>query len=157
MVRGRKRKPTALKLLHGDDRVNPGRINENEPEAIPECAECPRHLDATAKREWAFMVEVLQAMGMFSKSYRAALELYCESYSNYRIALAAVEKYGQVLVTKKPDGTIDVRRNPFSVEVHKYKEECKTLLTEFGLTPSSKSRVEGAPVKQLKKIEGLLA
>lgn len=137
--------------------MNPGRINENEPEAIPEGAECPQHLDATAKREWAFMVEVLQAMGMFSKSYRAALELYCESYSNYRIALAAVEKYGQVLVTKKPDGTIDVRRNPFSVEVHKYKEECKTLLTEFGLTPSSKSRVEGAPVKQLKKIEGLLA
>ena len=141
MTRGRKRKPTAAKILNGSAKVNPGRINKNEPDHLLEPAQCPPHLDDIAKQEWAFMVAVLDGMGLFSKSYRAALEIYCESYSNYRRALDAVSKYGQVLVSKKVDGTIDVRRNPFSMEVHKYKDECKAFLIEFGLTPSAKTKV----------------
>jgi len=34
---------------------------------------------------------------------------------------------------------IEVRRNPFSTEVHRYKAEVMSFLREFGMTPSSRS------------------
>jgi P27 family predicted phage terminase small subunit len=45
-----------------------------------------------------------------------------------------------VLVQKTKDGT-DIKRNPFSVELHKYRDEMNKLLPELGLTPASRSKV----------------
>ena len=39
------------------------------------------------------------------------------------------------------DGNLQTRRNAYSVELHKYKDEVLKLLTEMGLTPSSRARI----------------
>ena len=80
-------------------------------------------------------------MGVLSDTYRRAMEGYCESYSNYRRTLETVERIGVAIVSKDKDGTTRVTRNPFSMELHKFKDECFRYLTEFGLTPSSKTRI----------------
>jgi phage terminase small subunit len=47
---GRRPEPTALKLLEG---VLSSRINHAEPAIPVEAPECPKHLDALAKKEFA--------------------------------------------------------------------------------------------------------
>ena len=101
----------------------------------------PSHLDATGQAEWKEVCDILEGMGVLSTAFARSLELYCESYSNYRRAIAMVDKVGIAIVTRDKNGETHVRRNQFSVEAHKYKDECYRFLSEFGLTPSSKSRI----------------
>jgi len=81
-------------------------------------------------------------MGMLTKADSDLMEAYCVTYSGYRQALTSVTKTGQVLVLKSDGGkSVEVRRNPYSVELHKYMDRLTKLLAEMGLTPSARSRV----------------
>ena len=78
-MRGRKPKPTTLKILEG----NPGKrsLNEHEPQVQAEIPECPEFLDDEARAEWFRMAKVLQDMGLLTQADRAALAAYCVAYS----------------------------------------------------------------------------
>lgn len=153
---GRKRKPTAAKVRNGSAAKDPGRINKLEPAALSDEPTCPDHLDDVGRATWHRTCDVMRRMGYLSASYQDALDIYAETYSNYRQALEAVEKYGQVLVSKDKNGNLLVRRNPFSVELHKYHDELMKILQEFGLTPSSKTRVSGDGPKELDPLSAIL-
>jgi phage terminase small subunit len=77
-MRGRKPKPTTLRLLEGNPgkrRVDPGPA----PPAGP--PERPEWLDAEAKAEWDRVTAVLAQMRLLSAADRAALAAYCTAYS----------------------------------------------------------------------------
>jgi phage terminase small subunit len=61
-TKGRKPKPTILKLLEG----NPGKkpLNMNEPKPEMTAPECPSWLEAEAQEEWHRMSEQLYGMGV---------------------------------------------------------------------------------------------
>lgn len=63
-TRGRKPKPTALKILEG----NPGKrpINENEPIPPKGTVKCPTWLEPEAKKEWKRLAPSLEAMGVLA-------------------------------------------------------------------------------------------
>lgn len=140
-MRGRKRLTTAEKMRRGTAQKNPQRINKREPVAPTDGPTKPAHLDDLASAKWDHVVELFREMDMLSRADGDLIELYCVAYSGYRAALASVAKTGQVLVSRKPDDTVEVKRNPFSVELHKYAALVAKLLSEMGLTPSSRSRV----------------
>lgn len=54
--RGRKPKPTAMKVLEG----NPGKrqLNSKEPKPVKKAPRCPNWLEDEAKKEWKRMVTV---------------------------------------------------------------------------------------------------
>ena len=74
-MRGRKPKPTALKLIEG----NPGKrpINGHEPKPPASKPTCPSHLSPTAKAEWKRLAEALHRIGLLTQADRTALAAYC--------------------------------------------------------------------------------
>ena len=147
-MRGRKPLPTAVHEMQGTYKKNPQRRRGSEPQPPPGAPECPGHLDDVAQEEWAMMCQILSDMGVLSKADRAALELYCQSYSDWRKACENVEKFGQVLVDTDGDQAQPAKRNPYDLIKERCGAACLRLLVEFGLTPSSRTRVSATSTKE---------
>src|SRR5690606_20560473 len=98
------------------------------------------YLDSMASKAWDDLVDILDQMKILTQADGQLLELYAVSYSQYRQALDNMNKTGKVLITKTAKCT-QVRRNPFAVEFHKYRDALNKMLTELGLTPSARSRI----------------
>ncbi len=146
MTRGRKPKPTALKLLTG----NPGKrpINKREPKPTPKAPGMPSTLSQEAKAEWRRVIAELDRIGIVTRVDRGALDAYCRAYARMVQADRHVQQFGVVLLEETGhsfDGTaIFVRpvKNP-NCQVFK---ECAAIVrafaAEFGLTPSARTRIE---------------
>jgi P27 family predicted phage terminase small subunit len=134
--------PTSLKLLRG----NPGKrkLNANEPDPAPAIPACPSHLNKVGKAEWRRVTKELLALGLISKLDRAALGGYCDAYSRWAEAATQIQQYG--LIFKSPSGY--PMPSPYLAIVHTALDQMRAFLTEFGMTPSSRSRVKVANPKQ---------
>jgi P27 family predicted phage terminase small subunit len=147
-LRGRKPKPTKLKILAG---TRPARINQNEPTPAPTRPEIPEHLDALARAEWERLCPILERMGVLTEADGAALTVYCECYSKWLRARGDIQKRGLLIevartVTSKRGATIEttgqVKANPAVMIEIQMARLMKEILVEFGCTPSSRSRVK---------------
>ena len=128
--------PTALKVLRG----NPGRrpLNDREPKPDLDMPSCPRELSDIAKREWKRIVHELHKLGMMTAIDRAALAGYCAVYGDFIEAEARIRQVGNL--RKGSDGEVKISplfrmRNTALDLMHRY-------LIEFGMSPSSRSRVK---------------
>lgn len=135
MTAGRPRKPTALKVLEG----NPGKrpINQKEPKPKPVAPKCPAHLNPRAKKEWRRIAVDLEPLGLLTQVDRAALAAYCVAYSRWVEAEDMIRKHG--MLVKSPNGY--PMQSPYLAIANKAVEQMKGFLTEFGMTPSSRSRL----------------
>lgn len=96
-MKGRKPKPTKLKLLHGTFRKDRANLNEPEPEVkIPSP---PDYLIADALQEWGRMSEELYQFGMLAKIDRAIFSGYCQSYGRWAETQREINKKGMVIKT----------------------------------------------------------
>jgi P27 family predicted phage terminase small subunit len=66
-----------------------------------------------------------------------ALALYCEAYARWAWANAQIKKHG--VLVKTPNGF--PTQSPLLQIANKAFEQMRVMLTEFGMTPSSRSRV----------------
>ncbi|EFC86453.1 phage terminase small subunit P27 family [Parafrankia sp. EUN1f] len=131
-------KPTALKLLHGVDKVNPGRINRGEA-AVPLAPnpEPPLDLDAVARDVWDHYLPILRTARLLTEADVLAFAALCQSWSSYRAAVEAVRREGPLTV----GGRGQVVRNPAALVAKDSLAEFMRLAVEFGLTPSSRARI----------------
>ena len=139
---GRKPKPTRLKVLQG----NPGKrqLNDREPKPEPVTPECPEHLSVEAKHEWDAMSRKLHKLGLLTDVDRAALAAYCQAWGRWVDAERMLTQYGSVV--KAPSGYLI--QSPYLAIANKALAQMMRILTEFGMTPSSRSRIavpEGEP------------
>jgi P27 family predicted phage terminase small subunit len=127
--------PTKIKLL----RVNPGKraLNANEPKPRSAIPSCPPHLNPVARKEWRRAIRELAALGLISNLDRAALAIYCEAYARWVFASDHIRKFG--LIMKSPGGF--PIQSPYLAILNKAIEQMRTFIVEFGMTPSSRSRV----------------
>lgn len=121
-MRGRKPKPTTFKILEG---TRESRINRNEPRFPAEMPPCPDWLDPVAKETWEKLVRLLRPSGVITAADEIALSALCELYSFYRLA-----------VNPKVPFIGPQRR-----VVRDAREQLLKYLSEFGMTPSSRSRI----------------
>lgn len=149
-MKGRKPKPSELKRLSG----NPGRrpIEEHVPRLRHGMPECPPHLDAAAKVEWKRISVQLMAVGLLTKVDRAALAAYCQTYSRWAEAEGMIKAHG-ILV--KGMGGFPLP-NPALRIADRAMDQMLKFLTEFGMSPSSRSRVTAAHEGQLDMMEEYL-
>jgi P27 family predicted phage terminase small subunit len=149
-MRGRKPKPSHLKLLDG----NPGRrqLNPNEPQPAKRTPTCPAHLCPPAKAEWKRLAAQLSGLRIFTELDRAALAAYCQAYGRWVEAERKLHETPMLL--KLPSGY--VQQSPWLTIANKQLELMHKYLSEFGLSPVSRSRVSIAGVKPLSKFAGLL-
>jgi P27 family predicted phage terminase small subunit len=133
-MRGRRPKPTRLKVLTG----NPGKrpLNTGEPRPDPSIPECPVELGAVAKREWDRLVGVA-ALRILTNLDRAALAAYCGAYALWAEATEAIQKYGAMV--KSPSGY--PVQSPYVSIANRQAEIMMRIASEFGFTPASRSRI----------------
>ena len=133
--RGRKPKPTALKILEG----NPGKrpLNQNEPKPERKAPKCPVWLETEAKREWRRMSKTLEAIGVLTQVDTAAFAGYCQAYARWKEAEEFLTKHGTIF--KTPSGYI--QQVPQVSIAQTYLKIMKDFCSEFGLTPSARSRI----------------
>ncbi len=137
MPRGRPTKPTHLKLLDGDDKKNPGRINTDEP--VPGDVEIkpPWPLSMTGQVVWDRLAPDRIAKKVLTAWDVDAFAVFCES-----IALVIAKAPD----AHKPWAPIPGAASPLS--------ELKTAVTlanqlgsKFGWTPSDRARLISGEVK----------
>jgi P27 family predicted phage terminase small subunit len=136
-MRGRKPQPTQLKVLRG----NPGRrpLNRAEPAPAPALSLAPpAWLEGEAVTEWHRLAPVLHRLGLLTEIDGDALASYCQTWARWREAEAAIRKYGMVLKGKNGFPVI----SPYVAVANRAMAHMKALLIEFGMTPSSRTRVK---------------
>jgi P27 family predicted phage terminase small subunit len=140
---GRKKKPTELHILNGNpSKLNINKILESEPKmdkySATNIPEPPEWLDEIAKEEWRRVVPILVKTNLLAFGDTSALEAYCKTYSRWRKAEAEMDKVNST-VFKTPNNY--VQQLPQVAIAQKYLNICKAFMAEFGLTPSSRSRM----------------
>ena len=138
-ARGVRPLPTKLKVVRGT--LRKGRANAQEPALPVEIPRCPAHLGAEAKREWKRVSRELAGYGLLTRIDRAALALYSEAWGRWVEAEEALRKYGVMI--KAPSGF--PMQSPYLAIANKAMEQMRAMLTEFGMSPSSRTRVHAVP------------
>jgi P27 family predicted phage terminase small subunit len=128
--------PTKMKLLKG---IRPDRINHSEPQPLPIKLEPPRHVIKEARKEWYRIVPMLDRMGVLGNVDTAALVVYCNTWARYMAVESLIRKGGMITSSEKGVGI-------YVIPYIRISNECVRimyrLLTEFGATPSSRSRIK---------------
>ena len=135
-TRGRKPKPTALKVLEG----NPGKrpLNKNEPQPEKKAPRCPSWLEPEAKKEWKRMAKTLETIGVLTQVDKAAFAGYCQAYARWKEAEEFLSKHGTIF--KTPSGYI--QQVPQVSIAQTYLKVMKDFCSEFGLTPAARTRIQ---------------
>lgn len=134
-MRGRPPKPTVLRVIEG----NPGHrpILVDEPRPTPGIPTCPKTLKGEARREWRRISRELDHLGLVAKVDRAALASYCFAWARLLEAEQHLADEGGV-VAGRQGGPV---KNPWTTIQHQAAAQIKSFATEFGFTPSSRTRI----------------
>lgn len=146
-MKGRKPKPTALKLLQGN--AGKRRIDTREEITVPGGPPtAPDYLSAGARAEWVRMMSHLSSInGLLTPIDAAAVGIYCSYYDQWQQAEAEIPIRREQLekITGSED-TADYGRtlnflNMALGERNKARKEVRAYLSELGLTPSARARL----------------
>jgi P27 family predicted phage terminase small subunit len=149
--RGRPPKPVRLKILQGNPGKRPIRSCPSPPTSVPSC---PAWLDASAKREWSRITKLLVELDLLAQVDRAALAAYCQACAELEFATTTLRDEGRIIDEaliahrkekgariaevvghkKKLHPAVKLQRDAFA--------RVKAFITEFGLTPSSRARLD---------------
>jgi P27 family predicted phage terminase small subunit len=140
-MKGRKPKPASIKLIEGS------KYTKDVPQPRdPQSLYCPHWLPKYGKYFWRKYAGELQKLGLLSVLDVPAFEVLCFLYDIMRKSYESLRTDGPI--------TIDERKLPrkspaFSIFASAVKE-FRSWSTEFGMTPSSRQRVD---MNSLKDVE----
>lgn len=148
MTRGRKPKTAAQKLIDG----NPGKRKIRPDLAAPSGSPpMPERLmvDPVAVAKWQECVPLLLDLGTLTQADGEALATLCEVYSAAQSCLLELRATGPVMRTDlggvKPNPAGPLYRGLVSLQA--------SLMGEFGLTPTSRTRLGGKEEKPTDEVE----
>ena len=149
-TRGRKPKPTAMKELEG----NPGKhpLNTSEPKPNKKAPACPKWLEPEAKKEWRRLAKQMEAIGILTEVDMAAFAGYCQAYARWKEAEEFITQHGTIV--KTPSGYW--QQVPQVSLAQTYLKIMNKFAEQFGLTPSSRSRIiasDGGPADAADEME----
>lgn len=144
--RGPAPKPTALKLLHGVDRHNPGRVNRAEPQPGADAIEPPNWLSAQAVEVWERYAPDLIDKGVLTAWDCEAFACWCDAVVRRRDAAGHVEREGAVVESDVFNKNGDVAgtrlgKNPWLLALDAADAQVQRYGARFGLTPSDRSQL----------------
>jgi P27 family predicted phage terminase small subunit len=142
-MRGRKPLPGNVVRLRG----NPGkrRLNDAEPRPSSRAPTCPACLGDEARKEWKRLVAELAELGLLTRLDRGLLAAYCQAYALWVEAVSSIEHYGTMV--KSPNGF--PIQSPYVGVANKQVDIMVRIAAEFGMTPSSRTRIRvGQPTPE---------
>jgi P27 family predicted phage terminase small subunit len=135
---GRKPLPTHLKVVKGTARSH--RINTAEPQPGIAVPDPPAHLDERARAKFTAMAEMLARHGIMTELDAGALARYAVIWCRWIEVEADVKRRGPIVKTEGGN----IIQNPFLSVANKCLLQMAQIESEFGLTPSSRSRIRSA-------------
>ena len=144
---GRKPLSTLEKRARGTFVTNPNRENKNEPQPVAGEPEMPELVaaDPVAKAKWADLCKWLGQMKLLATSDGDLMASYCLTWSRFVSLTKAVNREGIV---------VGLRVNPKQKEANLMADRLYRLTSEFGLSPSSRSRLKVIPGKKDEDVVG---
>jgi P27 family predicted phage terminase small subunit len=138
-----------MKLLKG---IRPDRINHSEPQPQPIKLVPPHYVIKEARKEWYRIVPMLDKMGVLGNVDTAALVVYCNTWARYMEVENLIRKGGMITSSEKGVG---IYVSPYIRISNECVRIMYRLLTEFGATPSSRSRIK-ADQQRVEEIDEFL-
>ena len=138
MVTGRKPRAPEVAEASGEYAKNPNRRNADAPVANGTPPLMPANFGPDETHKWNQLVADLSSMGVLSTELGSMMETFCRAYGGSVKARKKIEETGGMVFE---DAKGILRRNPWTVEMHKFNDVMIKLLPEFGLTPSSRGRL----------------
>ncbi|MFA5593218.1 MAG: phage terminase small subunit P27 family [Micavibrio sp.] len=134
-MRGRKPKPTALKLVAG----NPGKrkINKQEPQPRADLAAAPAWLSQRQQNIWRDVVEFAPP-GLLKDVDASVFAVWVVAYDLYQEASDKLARTG--MLVKAPNTGVPMQ-SPYLAIVNKQAQIMMKAAAEMGFTPASRSRV----------------
>ena len=136
---GRRAISAEKKALRG----NPGGRsigNEPQPEVI-DLATPPDWLCPEAVKTWNRLCPMLVKLGILAESDVFAFALLCDAHARYLEASKLVKENGVTYETTGTNGQHALKQNPATTIAAAERKALLSLLTEFGMTPASRSKV----------------
>lgn len=134
--------PTPLLTLRGSTLSTRGR-REREvqgPDGVPRC---PDWLDDDDRAAWKHLVPLLNAMGVLTRIDGNALARYCRLWSRWRKAEDFILEKGEMYPLRDENGAVKYFQPwPQVAIAHRLASQLTRLEQEFGMTPSSRSRIQ---------------
>lgn len=139
-ARGPRPTPTSILEARGSRRAT---RNKSEPRPAKGRPACPEWLSAETKLVWDQVSEKLEQMGVLTTADGGALERYCTMIVQWRQCQAFLAKHGAVYPIKSGTGvTKCLAPFPQVAIAARLSLALTRLEAEFGLTPSSRTRVQ---------------
>jgi len=134
-MRGRKPLPSNVVRLRG----NPGkrRLNDAEPRPARRVPHCPACLGDEARKEWKRLARELAGRGLLTGLDRGLLAAYCQAHALWVEAVSSIQRYGTMV--KSPNGF--PMQSPYVAVANKQVDIMVRIASEFGMTPSSRTRI----------------
>jgi len=121
---------------------NPGKrpLNNQEPTGGKKPKK-PKHLKGVSSKLWNDLVRLFGDMGILDRADSLSLELMCECYKEWRTATDFIEAKGAVYATTNIKGDKLLRQVPQVAQAADAWRRLRSLISEFGMTPSSRVRL----------------
>lgn len=142
-MRGRKPKPTHLKVISGNAGKRP--LNKDEPQPVGDLVDPPDWMSDEQKASWRYAIEHAP-QGLLRRIDQSALVAWVVAEALHREATKELTK--TTLLVKAPVTGLPIQ-NPYLAIINRQSQIMLKAAAELGFTPSSRSRVSnaGAPAK----------
>lgn len=147
-ARGPKPKPNVVHLANGNPSKKRFSDLQNGLRMPVEIPDAPQHLKGEARAEWDRITPELLRLGLIAKVDRAALMVYCQAYALYVRAQEKIDELGEIaLIQSTTNGYEQI--GPWMQLSNRAADQMKSFLSEFGMTPSARTRVNVTPQMDL--------
>jgi len=141
MTRGRRPIAREVHQAKGTYRIHPERENKTSPLANGADPAMPKYFGAEEKRKWKELLSDFAGFGIVSSDLREIMIAYCTAYAGWMAARKKIKETGLAIESYDKNGELVITRNPYCLELHKYRDEMNRLLPELGLTPASRQKL----------------
>lgn len=156
MAKGRKPTPTTLKILNG----NPGKrpLPQDEPKPKPLMPKRPTWLTGEGKKMWDRLAPELERIGLLTIVDGESFAAACQCWGTYVDCLCYLQENGLTYIYVNTQGAENEIERPQVKIGQKALDQFRAFCSEFGLTPSSRTRIEVKTTENNEDVmEGLLS
>jgi P27 family predicted phage terminase small subunit len=127
-------------------------LNHAEPKPRVVMPRPPEHLSADEKEKWKAVVRELHPLGLVTTIDKDALAMYCVIFVRWIKAEKLVREKGEIIKTAAGN----IIQNPYLSIANRALEQLNKLGAEFGMTPSSRTRVKTDALDPDRELEQML-
>lgn len=156
-MKGRKPKPTRLRLITGNASKRP--INERQATPGLGLPRPPAHFrDASelariSLREYRRMGRALVSLGLMTAVDGPMLALYADAYARWVVASRGLQDHGLLVKGARKGEPV---RSPYQSIASRAFDQMRAILLEFGVGPSARGRVDAIPPVRVDPFQNFL-